>query len=77
VGSVDFPKAFSSHKIRRQGSLNMSLPRGTPSLKNDIYKHGAPPNADKFIDFLEHMLVLDPAKRACCNDLLAHDWLAL
>ena len=53
----------------------MPLPRGTPSLKNDIYRYGAPPNADKFIDFLEHMLVLDPAKRACCDDLLAHDWL--
>ncbi|KIM35824.1 hypothetical protein M413DRAFT_32180 [Hebeloma cylindrosporum] len=68
---------FRDDFLNKDGSLRISLPGRAPSLKNIIDMHGAPPNADKFVDFLERMLVLDPSKRACCDDLLMHEWLAL
>ncbi|OCH83798.1 kinase-like protein [Obba rivulosa] len=55
------------------GSMKVASSERT-SIDVSIRKRGAP-DADMFIDFLKLMLTLDPAKRASCEDLLAHEWL--
>ncbi|KAF8905238.1 kinase-like domain-containing protein [Gymnopilus junonius] len=65
---------YSKIFFNNEGSLRILLPQRS-SLKSMVYSNGPPLNADAFIDFLQHMLMLDPKKRASCQELLAHEWL--
>ncbi|OCH88852.1 kinase-like protein [Obba rivulosa] len=55
------------------GSMKVAISERS-SIDVRIRKRAAP-DADIFIDFLNLMFTLDPAKRASCEDLLAHEWL--
>ncbi|CCM05283.1 uncharacterized protein FIBRA_07495 [Fibroporia radiculosa] len=75
----DYPRGlvkqgkYSDLFFNEDGSAKIELPAQKP-LSDSIRRRGSP-DAELFIDFLQLMLRLDPAERASCSQLLAHEWL--
>ncbi|KAI0628023.1 kinase-like domain-containing protein [Trametes polyzona] len=75
----EYPRELMTRGKRRElffnddGSLKQPPQRRFP-LYNAICERDAP-DAALFADFLRHIFVYDPDRRATCRDLLKHPWL--